>query len=125
VAQQLITLTLFFIMLFALQTALFTYLLLKLKKSIKSIEKPPIIKERRYEFEEVSESVLRILRELRSSGPLSAREISKRLGLSREHTARTLKKMVEEGFLIREGKPYRYKVTELGSEILRSHDITR
>ncbi|MCD6536679.1 MAG: MarR family transcriptional regulator [Thaumarchaeota archaeon] len=124
-AQQLITLTLFFIMLFALQTALFTYLLLKLKKSIKSIEKPPIIKERRYEFEEVSESVLRILRELRSSGPLSAREISKRLGLSREHTARTLKKMVEEGFLIREGKPYRYKVTELGSEVLRSHDITR
>jgi len=125
VAQQLITLTLFFIMLFALQTALFTYLLLKLKKSVKSIEKPPIIKERRYEFEEVSESVLRILRELRSSGPLSAREISKRLGLSREHTARTLKKMVEEGFLIREGKPYRYKVTELGSEVLRSHDITR
>lgn len=124
-AQQLITLTLFFIMLFALQTALFTYLLLKLKKSVKSIEKPPIIKERRYEFEEVSESVLRILRELRSSGPLSAREISKRLGLSREHTARTLKKMVEEGFLIREGKPYRYKVTELGSEVLRSHDITR
>jgi len=125
VAQQLITLTLFFIVLFGLQTAFFTYLLLKLKKSVKSIEKPPIIKERRYEFEEVSESVLRILRELRSSGPLSAREISKRLGLSREHTARTLKKMVEEGFLIREGKPYRYKVTELGSEVLRSHDITR
>jgi len=124
VAQQLITLTLFFIALFALQTTLFTYLLLKLKKSVKSIEKPPIIKERRYEFEEISESVLRILRELRSSGPLSAREISKRLGLSREHTARTLKKMVEEGFLIREGKPYRYKVTELGSEVLRSHDIT-
>ena len=123
-AQQLITLTLFFIALLALQTTLFTYLLLKLKKSVKLIEKPSIIKERRYEFEEISESVLRILRELRSSGPLSAREISKRLGLSREHTARTLKKMVEEGFLIREGKPYRYKVTELGSEVLRSHDIT-
>jgi len=124
VAQQLITLTLLFTVLFAVQTSIFTYLLLKLKKSVKSIEKTPVIKERRLELEEIPESMLRILRELKSSGPLSAREISRRLGLSREHTARTLKKMVEEGFLIREGKPYRYKVTGLGSEILRSHDIT-
>jgi len=67
---------------------------------------------------------MRILREVGSSGSLSAREISRRLGLSREHTARTLKKLVEEGFLLREGKPYRYRITELGEKLLRSREIT-
>ncbi|MCX8187776.1 MAG: helix-turn-helix domain-containing protein [Nitrososphaeria archaeon] len=121
---QLLLLTLIFTALFAIQTTVFTYLLLKLRKSMRSIERPRITVEHRYETEEVSESELRILRELSSSGPLGAREISRRLGLSREHTARTLKKMVEDGLLIREGKPYRYKITDLGSELLRSRDVT-
>ncbi|MCS7132934.1 MAG: MarR family transcriptional regulator [Aigarchaeota archaeon] len=119
---QLLLLTLIFTALFAIQTTVFTYLLLKLRKSMRSIER--ITVEHRYEPEEVSESELKILRELSSSGPLGAREISRRLGLSREHTARTLKKMVEDGLLIREGKPYRYKITDLGSELLRSRDVT-
>lgn len=120
---QPLELTMLFAALFATQTLIFTYLLLRMRRLVRSMAGPELSAGRQHGVEEISESVLKILRELSSSGPLSAREISSRLGLSREHTARTLKKMVEDGLLIREGKPYRYKVSELGRELLRSHDV--
>ena len=125
--QLIILLTAIFSSLFICQTAIFTYLLIKLKRksSFRHAEKPVIIEKLPSGIQgSIPESVMRILREVGSSGSLSAREISRRLGLSREHTARTLKKLVEEGFLLREGKPYRYRITELGEKLLRSREIT-
>lgn len=125
--QLIILLTAIFSSLFICQTAIFTYLLIRLKRksSFRRAGKPVIIEELPSGIQgSIPESVMRILREVGSSGSLSAREISRRLGLSREHTARTLKKLVEEGFLLREGKPYRYRITELGEKLLRSREIT-
>jgi len=123
--EQIALLTLIFTILFLAQTLIFTYLLLRLKRALRS-HFPQAVSEKGYEesLEEITETELRIIRELESSGKLSAREISERLGLSREHVARTLKRLVENGFLVREGKPYKYRLTDLGRNILRSHDIT-
>ncbi len=124
-ADYLVTLTIIFSALFLTQTAIFTYLLLRLRKSLQSSPPAVAIGDGARDVTQITESMMKILRELGSRGPLTAREISMSLGLSREHTARTLKKLVEEGFLIREGKPYRYRLTRIGEEALRSRDITK
>jgi len=123
--EQIALLTLIFTILFLAQTLIFTYLLLRLKRALRS-HVPQRTSEESLEegLEEITETELRIMRELESGGMLNARELSEKLGLSREHVARTLKKLVENGFLVREGKPYKYGLTDLGKKILRSHDIT-
>ena len=73
---------------------------------------------------DLTETEIRIMELIESRGPQSARDLSRALGLSREHVARTLKRLVEGGLLVREGKPYRYRLTELGKNSLRSRDIT-
>lgn len=115
-----------FIGLFLLQTAVYIFLLLRLRKRLLAAGRLPAIVSSRLpaptsrdvtELEKVPDSVIQALRVLREA-PLSAREVSLRLGLSREHTARLLKRMVEEGLVERSGKPYRYSLTELGVKLL-------
>ena len=125
--SQVIMIAILFSTLFIFQTIFFTYLLMRLKKAVK-LSRPALSSMIEHDITHVTpitDSMRRILEEIADNGSLSARELSKRLGLSREHTARTLKRLVEEGFLIREGKPYRYKLTDLGEKLLRSRDVKR
>jgi len=114
--------TVLFTVLFLAQTAIFTYLLLRLKKRVeKSYVESRTSQDIREDLDEgkLSESILKALSIL-STSSLSAREVSVNLGLSREHTARLLKKMVEAGLVVREGKPYRYRATPSGKSLLNS-----
>lgn len=111
-----------FTILFLGQTIIFTYLLLRLKRRVeKSYVESRTSQDIRDELDEgkLSESILKALSIL-STNSLSAREVSVNLGLSREHTARLLKKMVEAGLVVREGKPYRYRITPSGKSLLNS-----
>ena len=107
-----------FIALFIAQSTIFAILLLRLRRELHSIkarrawEPLPII-------ERPSQTILRVLKELSASNGLEARELSERLGLSREYTARLLKRMVEDGLVVRRGKPYKYQLTELGNKLLK------
>lgn len=110
--------------LFILQTIVYTTLLLKLKKKVddlsKKSQRSQISQEPVEELlteEKINESVKKAL-EVISSRPMSAREVSIELGLSREHTARLLKRMVDTGLVIREGKPFKYRLTPLGYSLL-------
>ncbi len=117
-----LTLSLIFAALFVAQTAIYTLLLLRMRKRTLRPQPPPVIPPTSHRItpvEELPRSVVEALRLLRE-GPLSAREVSLRLGLSREHTARLLKRMVEEGLVAREGKPYRYRLTDSGERLLKT-----
>lgn len=107
-----------FIALFIAQSIIFAALLLRLRKKLYSIKA-----QRAWEpfqiIERPSQTTLKALKELSASGSLEARELSERLGLSREYTARLLKRMVEDGLVVRRGKPYRYQLTELGIRLLK------
>lgn len=61
-----------------------------------------------------------VLEMLSTEGPKTAPEIKDRVKLSREHTARLMKKLYEKGYLEREtGKiPFRYRVKEEMKKIL-------
>ena len=126
--NQLLTLTLVFITLFVAQTAIYTLLLLRLKrkysKPIEPAEFHPPRRDINRDITRLTETELRIMKEIAESRLISARYLSLKLGLSREHVARTLKKLVDEGLLIREGKPYKYRLSNLGEKALRSRDIT-
>ena len=53
--------------------------------------------------------------------PKTAREIQAVLGQSREHVARLVKKMSEDGYLERrDTRPFRYSITKKGSKFLSS-----
>jgi chromosome segregation ATPase len=58
---------------------------------------------------------------LASEGPRTAPEIKQKIGLSREHTARLMKKLYEEGYLEREtGKiPFKYSVKKEMLDLLK------
>ena len=107
-----------FIALFTAQSIIFVVLLLRLRRRLQSIKA-----QRAWEpfqiIERPSQTTLKVLKELSASGSLEARELSERLGLSREYTARLLKRMVEDGLVVRRGKPYRYQLTELGIRLLK------
>ncbi len=62
-----------------------------------------------------------VLEMLSSEGSKTAPEIKERVGLSREHTARLMKKLYEEGYLEREmGKiPFRYSVKKEMEKFLK------
>jgi DNA-binding MarR family transcriptional regulator len=69
----------------------------------------------------LTETELSVLEMLTSEGSKTAPEIKDRVKLSREHTARLMKKLYEKGYLEREtGKiPFRYRIKEEMSKILR------
>jgi len=117
-------LVIIFSILFLAQTAIFTYLLVRARRRM---ERLMVVGELGWTEQrpcDLTETEIRIMELIESRGPQSARDLSRALGLSREHVARTLKRLVEGGLLIREGKPYRYRLTELGKNSLRSRDIT-
>jgi len=65
-----------------------------------------------------------VLEMLSSEGSKTAPEIKERVNLSREHTARLMKKLYEEGYLERgEGKiPFRYSVKKEMEKFLKKED---
>ncbi|MCL7383897.1 MAG: helix-turn-helix domain-containing protein [Thaumarchaeota archaeon] len=112
-----------FSILFIVQTTIYTYLLLRFRKMVEeSFVKSRISQEAVTVIDEgkLNESIIKVL-EVLSRGSMSAREVSVSLGLSREHTARLLKKMVEAGLVVREGKPYKYKVTPSGKTMIETY----
>jgi len=112
-----------FSILFVVQTTIYTYLLLRLRRKVEeSFVKSRISQEgiSGVDNGKLNESIIKVL-EVLSSGSMSAREVSVSLGLSREHTARLLKKMVEAGLVVREGKPYKYKITPSGKAMIETY----
>jgi DNA-binding CsgD family transcriptional regulator len=70
---------------------------------------------------QLTDTELAVLEMLASEGPKTAPEIKERVKLSREHTARLMKKLYEEGYLEREtGKiPFRYSVKKEMEKLLK------
>jgi hypothetical protein len=68
---------------------------------------------------ELSETDLLTLKALRD-GPKSSRELERFLHRSREHTARLLKRLFDNGYVYRDetSKPFVYKLTGKGSQVL-------
>ena len=69
----------------------------------------------------LTETEIAVLEFLASDGPKTAPEIKDKVQLSREHTARLMKKLYEEGYLEREtGKlPFKYSVKKEMEKLLR------
>ena len=69
----------------------------------------------------LTETELAVLEMLTSEGPRTAPVIKERIRLSREHTARLMKKLYEEGYLERNtGKiPFEYRVKEEMGKLLK------
>jgi DNA-binding CsgD family transcriptional regulator len=72
----------------------------------------------------LTDTELAVLEMLSTEGPKTAPEIKERVQLSREHTARLMKKLYEEGYLEREtGKiPFKYSVKEEMGKLLKKAD---
>ena len=123
--NPLLILTAVFASLFVIQTIIFSILLRKARRTFAGPPSAGLQAPEEPDITRLTETESRIMLEIAGSGALGARDLSRRLGLSREHVARTLKKLVENGLLTREGKPYKYKLTDLGERIIKSHDVTR
>jgi DNA-binding MarR family transcriptional regulator len=69
----------------------------------------------------LTDTELAVLEMLSAEGPKTAPEIKERVHLSREHTARLMKKLYEEGYLEREtGKiPFKYNVKKEMEKLLK------
>jgi chromosome segregation ATPase len=69
----------------------------------------------------LTDTELSVLEMLSTEGPKTAPEIKERVQLSREHTARLMKKLYEEGYLEREtGKiPFKYSVKKEMEKLLK------
>jgi len=73
---------------------------------------PPIPIKRDKALAALTDTEIAVLEMLSKEGPKTAPEIKEKVSLSREHTARLMKKLYEEGYLEREaGKiPFRYSI---------------
>jgi chromosome segregation ATPase len=69
----------------------------------------------------LTETELSVLEMLASEGPKTAPEIKQRIDLSREHTARLMKKLYEGGYLERDASktPFKYSVKKEMGDILK------
>jgi DNA-binding MarR family transcriptional regulator len=69
----------------------------------------------------LTDTEIAVLEMLSSEGPKTAPKIKDRVQLSREHTARLMKKLYEEGYLEREvGKiPFRYSIKKEMEKLLK------
>ncbi len=72
----------------------------------------------------LTETELTVLEMLSSEGPKTAPEIKERVKLSREHTARLMKKLYEEGYLERETNkiPFKYRVKKEMRKLLKKSE---
>jgi DNA-binding MarR family transcriptional regulator len=70
---------------------------------------------------QLTDTEIQVLEMLSSEGPKTAPEIKDRVHLSREHTARLMKKLYEEGYVEREaGKiPFRYSIKTEMEKLLK------
>ncbi|MCJ7762857.1 MarR family transcriptional regulator [Candidatus Bathyarchaeota archaeon] len=73
----------------------------------------------------LTDTELAVLEMLSTEGPKTAPEIKERVQLSREHTARLMKKLYEEGYLEREtGKiPFKYSVKKEMGKLLEKTEL--
>ncbi|MCS7134023.1 MAG: winged helix DNA-binding protein [Candidatus Caldarchaeum sp.] len=126
-------LTLFFAGLFVVQTVIFIILYRRAvtRHSITPISpaKPAETKEYTKESEEKEKagaraelhaSAIAALRLINERGSVISSDVSRALNLSREHTARLMKTLYVRGLVKREGKPFRYTLTEKGRQALSS-----
>jgi predicted ArsR family transcriptional regulator len=69
----------------------------------------------------LTETEVSVLEMLTSEGPKTAPEIRERVKLSREHTARLMKKLYEDGYLERDSSkiPFKYSVKKEMEKLLR------
>jgi hypothetical protein len=74
----------------------------------------------------LTDTEIAVLEMLSSEGPKTAPEIKERVHLSREHTARLMKKLYEEGYLEREiGKiPFSYSIKKEMEKLLKKPENT-
>jgi DNA-binding MarR family transcriptional regulator len=75
----------------------------------------------------LTDTEIAVLEMLSSEGPKTAPEIKDRVHLSREHTARLMKKIYEEGYVEREeGKiPFRYSIKKEMEKLLRKPESSQ
>jgi CRP-like cAMP-binding protein len=73
----------------------------------------------------LTETEVAVLEFLSAQGPKTAPEIKEKVGLSREHTARLMKKLYEEGYLEREtGRlPFKYSVKKEMEKLLKKPEF--
>jgi DNA-binding transcriptional regulator GbsR (MarR family) len=73
---------------------------------------------------QLTETELAVLEMLAAEGPKTAPEIKERIRLSREHTARLMKKLYEEGYLERDSSkiPFKYSVKKEMERFLRKSE---
>ncbi len=69
------------------------------------------------EVNSTTDYILKLLAER----PRSSREVQRAIGRTREHTARLMKKLHDQGFVNRDvnTKPFRYNITDAGREMLK------
>jgi len=88
---------------------------------------PVILIKRDKAMAALTDTEIAVLEMLTTEGTKTAPEIKERVQLSREHTARLMKKLYEEGYLEREtGKiPFRYSVKKEMEKLLRKPESTQ
>ncbi|MEM0348759.1 MAG: winged helix DNA-binding protein [Candidatus Caldarchaeum sp.] len=126
------TVTLVFSALFVAQTLIFIYVYRRAvtrhgitqqrsQKITQERDTPqPAIEERAHGEEELHPSALAALRLIHERGEVMSSDVSRALNLSREHTARLLKSLHDRGYVKREGKPFRYILTDRGLAVVKS-----
>ncbi|MEM1944336.1 MAG: winged helix DNA-binding protein [Nitrososphaerota archaeon] len=65
-------------------------------------------------------SALSALRLIYEKGSVTSSDVTSSLQLSREHVARLLKNLYEMGLVARDGKPFRYILTEKAKSLIAS-----
>jgi len=83
----------------------------------------PIKKEKA--LEPLTETELNVLETINKQGEKTAPEIQKLIGLTREHTARLMKKLYKDGYLERDTHkmPYIYRLKEEMEKILKRREL--
>ena len=84
----------------------------------------PIKKEKA--LEPLTETELMVLETIGKEGEKTAPEIRERIGLTREHTARLMKKLYKDGYLERDTHkmPYVYRLKEEMEKILKKREVS-
>ena len=88
---------------------------------------PVILIKRDKAMAALTDTEIAVLEMLSTEGAKTAPEIKERVHLSREHTARLMKKLYEEGYLEREtGKiPFRYSIKKEMEKLLKKPESTQ
>ena len=91
--------------------------------TLPEIKEPVIPIKRDKAMAALTDTEIVVLEMLSSEGPKTAPEIKEQVKLSREHTARLMKKLYEEGYLEREiGKiPFRYSIKKEMEKLLKKN----